>query len=600
MTRSRAQVRYAGQWDSPTSVFLSQAPTIARSSASLTEDEKPAAAETGAGSSRSITPEENRKQRHKSTQLLIATSLPEQIAQSVQERDDGEEYPTGMKLGLIALALCLSVFLMALDNSIIATAIPEITDQFQSLPDVGWYGSAYLLTTAALQLLFGRFYTFFSIKWVFLIAIVIFELGSLICGAANNSITLIIGRAVAGIGSAAIFSGALIILAYSVPLHKRPMYTGLLGSMYGIASVSGPLLGGVFADKVSWRWCFFINLPVGAITLVVIGVFFPDPQRQIKNDDTIVQRIMRFDPFGTLVFMPAVISLLLALQWGGTTYEWHSWRIILLFCSFAVLTLAFIFIQYKQQDLGTVPPRILFKRTVWAAGLYSFSLGAAFLGSVYYLPMWFQAVKGANAVESGIMNLPMLISVVVVSTLAGAAVTTWGYYTPFMLISSIFVAIGYGLLTTFQPDTNSQTWIGYQLIVGIGVGFGLQQPLMAVQTVLDLEDVPTGTSIIVFLQTLGGALFVSIAQNVFTNSLIEYIAEYVPQIPDPRIILTMGATSIQTLVEPDLLPGVTQAYNDALTMSFVVFTAMACLSLIGSVLTEWKSVRGKEISAVMA
>ena len=138
---------------------------------------------------------------------------------------------------------------MEQDNTIIATAIPKITDQFHSLPDVGWYGSAYLLTTASFQLLFGKFYTFFSIKWVYLIAIGIFELGSLICGVAPNSIALIIGRAVAGIGSAGIFSGALIIVAYSVPLVKRPMYSGFIGAMYGIASVAGPLLGGVFTDK---------------------------------------------------------------------------------------------------------------------------------------------------------------------------------------------------------------------------------------------------------------------------------------------------------------------------------------------------------------
>jgi hypothetical protein len=187
--------------------------------------------------------------------------------EKTRTREDGEEYPHGVKLALISLALCLSVFLMALDNSIIATAIPKITDQFHSLDDVGWYGSAYLLTTAALQLLFGKFYTYFSVKWTYLVAIGIFELGSLVCGVANSSLTLILGRAIAGMGSAGIFSGALIILAYSVPLEKRPMYSGFIGSMYGIASVSGPLLGGVFTDKITWRWCFYINLPIVRLLL---------------------------------------------------------------------------------------------------------------------------------------------------------------------------------------------------------------------------------------------------------------------------------------------------------------------------------------------
>lgn len=430
---------------------------------------------------------------------------------------------------------------------------------------------------------------------MYLGAIAIFELGSLICAVAQNSVTLIVGRAVAGVGSAALFSGALIILAYSVPLAKRPLYSGAIGSMYGIASVSGPLLGGVFTDKVTWRWCFWINLPIGAITIFGIAIFFPDPKREITNDDTWKQRIKRFDPFGTAVFMPAIICLLLALQWGGTTYAWSSWRIIFLLVLFGVLIAIFVFVQSKQQDFATVPPRIFFKQSVWASSLFSFCLGAAFLGSVYYLPIWFQAVKGASAVESGIMNLPMLISVVVLSVFAGAAVTIWGYYTPFMLVAVIFTTIGYGLLTTFSPDTPAPTWIGYQILAGVGIGLGMQQPLMAVQTVLEINDVPTGTAIVVFAQTLGGALFVSIAQNVFTNKLVEYVGAYAPGFGDPLAILAIGATSVQKLPAGEVLEGVTRAYNDSLTKTFVVFTAMSGLAIVGAVFTEWKSVKGKKV-----
>ncbi|KAM7218871.1 putative efflux pump antibiotic resistance protein [Rhypophila decipiens] len=588
----------------------SQAPTIAPSAASMTEDDKLSGKGAGttsetdaasraenekpAGTDANPTGDELRKQ------ITSASKTGSQIAPT-RTRDDGVEYPKGFELFLITLALCLSVFLMALDNSIIATAIPKITDQFQSIPDIGWYGSAYLLTTAALQLLFGRFYTFFSIKWVYLTAIVIFELGSLICAVANNSVTLIVGRAVAGVGSAGLFSGALVILAYSVPLESRPLYTGLIGSMFGIASVSGPLLGGVFTDKVTWRWCFYINLPIGAVTLLVIGFFFPDPRRAIQNDDTLLQRIKRFDPIGTIVFMPAIICLLLALQWGGTQYEWSSWRIILLFVFFAVLIVIFVFIQHKQGELATVPPRIFFKRTVYAASFYNFCLSAGFLGLIYYLPIWFQAVKGASAVRSGIMNLPMLISCVVVSVFAGGFVTLWGYYTPFMILGSIMAAVGLGLISTFQPDTDSAVWIGYQILAGAGIGFGFQQPLIAVQTVLDMEDVPTGTAVVVFLQTLGGALFVSVGQNIFTNKLVELIAEYVgPAFGDPKTVLFLGATSVQTTVPKELLPAVTQAYNDALVHTFYVFTALCAVSILGAAWTEWKSVKGKKIEMVAA
>ncbi|KUL83867.1 hypothetical protein ZTR_06584 [Talaromyces verruculosus] len=470
---------------------------------------------------------------------------------TLQKREDGTDYPSGPKLFLIILALCLSVFLMALDNSIIATAIPKITDQFNSLDDVGWYGSA------------------------------------------QNSLTLIIGRAVAGMGSAAIFSGALIILAHSVPLERRPMYSGFIGSMYGIASVAGPLLGGAFTDKVTWRWCFFINLPIGAVTLLVIAIFFPDPQVK-RESEPWSKRFRRFDPLGNLVFMPAIICLLLVMQWGGTTYAWNSWRVILLFCLFGVLLIAFLFIQYWQQDFATVPPRIFLKRTVWSAAIFTFCIGAAFLSSVYYLPIWFQAVKSANAVNSGIMNLPLLISNVVASIISGVAVTTFGYYTPFMVLASVITPTSYGLMATFHPNTPHSKWIGYQVLAGFGIGFGVQQPLIAVQVVLDIADVPTGTALMVFMQVLGGALFVSVDENVFSNKLAKYIVEYAPGV-DPAVILGAGATGIKQVVDSANLPGVLLAYNDAITQTFIVGAAMAGISIIGALVVEWESVKGKNI-----
>ncbi|KAK4152392.1 major facilitator superfamily domain-containing protein [Chaetomidium leptoderma] len=573
----------------------SEVPTLAPSKASLSDDGKVSAAGEQ-------TDQQHEKHDTLARQATAASKAGTNHLEPALTREDGTEYPSGMTLGLIVLALCLSVFTMALDNSIIATAIPKITDQFKSLPDVGWYASSYLLTTAALQLLFGRFYTFFSIKYVFLIAIFLFEIGSLICGVAQNSVTLIVGRAVAGVGAAGIFSGALTILAYSVPLAKRPLYTGAIGSMYGLASISGPLMGGAFTDHATWRWCFFINLPVGAVTMVVIAWFFPDPKRRAAGGegDTVWQRIMRFDPFGTAVFMPAIISLLLALQWGGTTYAWNSWRVILLFCFFAVLIVVFVFFQFRQGDLATVPPRIFKKRSVWSSGFFIMCLGGAFLGSVYYLPIWFQAVKDASAVGSGIMNLPMLVAVVLLSVVGGVAVTLWGYYTPFMIVGSVLAAVGYGLSTTFEPDTGSGAWIGYQIIIGAGIGISFQQPLMAVQTVLDIEDVPTGTSLIIFLQTLGGALFVAVSQNVFTNKLVEYVGAYVPEIPDPSFILGVGTTSVRTAVDPAFLPGIKLAFNDSLTQTFYVFAALSAISILGAVAVEWRSVKGKPVEIGMA
>ena len=338
--------------------------------------------------------------------------IDEEPEKTEQHGEDEIIYPSGLKLALITLALCMSVFLVALDNTIIATAIPTITNRFNSLGDVGWYGSAYLLTTAALQLFFGKLYTFYSIKTVYLVSIGIFEIGSAVCGAAPNSEALIVGRAIAGIGSAGIFAGALVIVAYTVPLVKRPIYTGLVGAMYGIASIAGPLLGGVFTDKVSWRWCFYINLPLGAVTVVVIGIWFHSPKRALEKKVPISERAKQLDLIGTSVFIVTIVVCLLALQWGGSKYPWSSWRIILCLTLFGVLTLVFIFIQWREGDNATIPFRIIKQRSVASGCWFAFCLGGHFFVLVYWLPIWFQAIKGVSALKSGIMCLPLILALV--------------------------------------------------------------------------------------------------------------------------------------------------------------------------------------------
>jgi hypothetical protein len=328
-------------------------------------------------------------------------------------------------------------------------------------------------------------------------------------------------------------------------------------------------------------------------------IFFKSPQRKAVAELGWKERVKEFDLYGTLVFIPAIICLLLALQWGGTSYPWKSGRIIALFVLFGVFISVFIAIQFWKQDSATIPPSIIKKRSMAAAAWYTFCLGSFFLLLVYYLPIWFQGVKGASAVKSGIMNLPMILTLVLVSIASGIAVTVLGYYAPLMIASSVISAVGVGLLYTFKPDTNHSMWIGYQAIAGIGVGLGMQQPLIAVQTILDISQVPIGTSVIVFLQILGGALFVSIGQNVFTNKLVQGLAEYVPEL-NPDIVLSTGATSIQQTISPQYLPGVTLAYNNALTEAYLVAAVMAALSIIGSVAIEWKSVKGKKIEATAA
>nr|POE85409.1 efflux pump roqt [Quercus suber] len=365
--------------------------------------------------------------------------------EAVSPPDDEVDYPKAGKLALITIALCLAVFCMALDNTIISTAIPRITDQFSSIDDVGWYGSSYLLTTCAFQLTFGKLYTFFSLKTVFLIAIFIFEVGSAVCGSAPNSNALIIGRAVAGLGSAGIFSGAILIISNTVPLSQRPAYTGAIGAI-----------------KVSWRWCFYINLPIGAVTAAFILFFYKPTRRAQDMPIGWKAKFAQFDIIGTLVFLPMIICLLLALQWGGSKYPWNHGSIIALFVVFGVLFLVFVGIQFWKKDHATVPPRIVAQRSIAGSAFYLLCGGGAFFTLVYYLPIWFQAVQSTTATESGIRNLPMILSVVVASLLCGFAITKIGYYAPFMIASSVISAIGAGLLSSLKVHSGSGMWIGYQ------------------------------------------------------------------------------------------------------------------------------------------
>ena len=447
-----------------------------------------------------------------------------------------------------------------------------------------------MLTGCAFQLLFGKIYTFYSPKSVFLAAVGLFEIGSAVCGAAPNSTAFILGRAIAGLGSAGIFSGAIVIIVHTVPLRKRPMYQGFMGGTFGIASVVGPLLGGVFTEKASWRWCFLINLPIGAVTVLVLVFLLklPMPPQQTK---TWRQQLVQLDPLGTACFLPSIVCLLLALQWGGSTYAWKSGRIIALLVLFGVLLIAFLAIQAWKPETATVPPRIIGQRSVAAGVWFSLCVGASLMLLVYYLPLWFQAIRGVSAVKSGIMNIPLVLSLVVGSIVAGGSVTATGYYTPFMIASAILMSVGSGLLTTFQQNTGHAKWIGYQTLYGFGVGLGMQQAAMGAQTVLPKGDVPTGVSLMFFAQSLGGALFVSVGQNVFTNRLVTGLA-HVSGL-DPSVVVRTGATDLRKVVAPKDLGMVLLAYNDALTHAFDAALAVSCLSILGALAMEWKSVKGR-------
>ncbi|KAK7946093.1 uncharacterized protein PG986_010414 [Apiospora aurea] len=504
---------------------------------------------------------------------------------------------TGIRFVLLLLAIYISIFLIALDQLIVSTAIPNITDEFQSLGDIGWYGSAYLLTSCSFQLMFGKIYTFYPVTIVYSVAILFFEVGSAICGAAPSSGAFIAGRSIQGIGAAGIYSGSVVGIVYAVPLQQRPIYMGLFGATSGVATIMGPLVGGAFTSNVTWRWCFYINIPFGVVALVIIGVWLRIPERDTAKISW-AKKISQLDAAGTVFLIPGVVSLLLALQWGGTTYPWNNGRVIALLAVGGVLLLAFIAVQILMPRTATVAPRIFQQRSIYAGFTAIFCIGAQMNVFLYFLPLWFQAIKGVSAVDSGIRLLPFPLATIIASVLVGGAAAQLGYYTPFLLAGACLMAIGSGLLTTLQVDSGMPKWIGYQVLYGFGIGMGIQAPNLAAQTVLPMDDVSTGVALMLFSQLLGGAVFISIGQSIFTNGLASRLS-IIPGF-DASILGDNGATMISSSIPAELKTPVLVAYNEALRGAFRAGLVVACLTIVGAVLMEWRSVKPDQSGAKAA
>ncbi|PCG92270.1 Major facilitator superfamily domain, general substrate transporter [Penicillium occitanis (nom. inval.)] len=504
---------------------------------------------------------------------------------STSEERDYEDtvYPTGLKPASIMISLYLATFLVALDRTIIATAIPQITDEFNSLSDIGWYASSYMMTSCAFQLFYGKLYVFYPTKWVFLLAILLFEVGSAICGAASSSVAFIWGRSIAGFGCSGIFSGGVVVMVHTIPLAKRPLFQGLFGAIFGIASVVGPLIGGAFTTHVTWRWC--------AVTVVIIALLLKVPPPEEAGKPLLFQ-LRQMDPIGTLVFIPGIVCLLLALQWGGSTYQWKDGRIVALLVLAGVLLLAFIAVQLWKGDSATVSPRIIKQRSIAAGFYWALCSGSAMMVIIYFLTTWFQAIEAVTAYESGIRLLPFVLSLVAGSIIGGAITWNAGYYTPPLILGTIIMSVGAGLLTTFSVNTSQPKWIGFQFIYGFGLGLGLQVPAMASQTVLSKRDVPIGASLMYFAQWLGGSVFVSVGQNLLSNKLVSGLKD----IPGFSIVWVTdtGATNLRDVVPPESLAEVLQVYDTALVKVLDVAVALSCAGILGAVFMEWKSVKAQK------
>ncbi|KAH7397605.1 MFS multidrug transporter [Cadophora sp. MPI-SDFR-AT-0126] len=527
-----------------------------------------------------------------------------------------EEYITGLKRLVVVGACTMATFLLMLDISIVATAIPKIADQFHSLPDIGWYGSSYLLAFCAVQPLSGRIYNQFPTKLTYMTFIAIFELGSLLSGVADSSDMLIIGRAVAGIGASGLMNGGLTIIRFSVPMEKTasnlldPTQSGLVNienlpaAQLGI--LLGPLIGGALTEYATWRWCFYINLPLGA--LVVLALFFiriPDHRVSSEIKVGLLPILHSFDLVGFAIFSGTAIMLLIAVEWGGNKYPWDSATIIGLFCGSASALVFFLFWEHRKGMEALLPLSILKQRIVWTSCLHMFFICANMMTTSYYMAVYFQAVRDKSPTMSGVYLLPSVLSQMAFGIIAGILVTRLGYYLPWAIASGALATIGTGLLTTLSPTTSAVRWIFFQIIAGAGRGMGLQMPVIAVQTSLPPSSISLGVTAVIFAQQLGPALFLSLAQTILSSTLESSLPAALTKLSDTANIPTSpmyieniidaGATGFRNVVSGKEVGAVVSAYCEAVDRIFYMGTGAAGCAFLVALGMGWRSVKiGRE------
>ncbi|KAJ3126439.1 hypothetical protein HK100_010242 [Physocladia obscura] len=454
------------------------------------------------------------------TEIAPSTKNPDTIDPATQSFTHVRVPLEKTQFILVYVGLLLAIMLGALDQTIVATALKSIVAEFGHQDLIPWIGSAYLLTAAPFGTVYGKFADIFGRKPVFLFSIVTFEVGSLICGASNSMEMLIAGRTIAGIGGGGMTSMVLIIISDIVSIQDRGKYQGFSGATFGLSAILGPLLGGAFSDHISWRWCFFINLPLGVITIVAVVAFLKFP----PTEGSMIDKIKRVDIYGALLLFASIICLITPLQLGGTIWEWNAAQVIAMFVVAAVLFVIFAFVELKIANEPIIPPEMFVNKSVPALIGISFCLGAGFLSVAYYISFFFQVVLGYSATIAGLEIFPVIFGLVTMSVTAGIVTSKTGNYKMFFFIGPILMSIGFALVSLFTSNTILVKQIFFLFILGLGIGCTLQQRVIATQASVPRERIAVATATVQTANTLGGAIGVAVTGTIVNNLVVSNTA----------------------------------------------------------------------------
>jgi EmrB/QacA subfamily drug resistance transporter len=479
--------------------------------------------------------------------------------------------------------LLLVMQLAALDSTIVATALPTIVGEFGGLAHISWVVTAYLLAQTIVTPIYGKLGDLYGRKRVLQFAIVIFLIGSALCGLSQSMSHLIIFRAIQGLGGGGLMVTTQAIVADVVPPRTRGRYQGIFGAAFGVASIAGPLLGVYFTTHWTWRWIFYFNLPVGIIALVVLAATLPAQSSFARHT---------IDYLGAALLALTLASIVLVTDLGGTIYEWSSPLMISLIVISVAALISFVLVERRASE-PVLPLQLFRTRDVWVTSVVGLIVGFALIGSVTYLPVFLQIVKGLSPTESGLRMVPLMAGTLVTSILSGQLVSRRGRYKLFPIIGTTIVTLALLLISRMTGETSNLVASLYMLLLGLGLGFVMQVLIIAVQNAVDYRDLGVATSNAILFRFIGGSLGTALLGAILATQLHGNLQRSLPG------TAALDAISPQALaaLSPAVRAAYTQAFVASLSTVFLVASAIAFFGLLVALLLPERPLR-ETIAAV--